>query len=49
MGRNLIESTDASINETAQQLGYSEPSVFIRAFRRWTGSTPNAWRSRERS
>jgi AraC-like DNA-binding protein len=48
MGRNLIESTDASINEIAQQLGYSEPSVFIRAFRRWTGSTPNAWRFRER-
>jgi AraC-like DNA-binding protein len=35
-----------SINETAFLLGYSEASAFQRAFRRWTGSTPAAYRRR---
>jgi AraC-like DNA-binding protein len=35
-----------SIAEAALLLGYSEPSAFHRAFRRWTGTTPDAWRCR---
>lgn len=35
-----------SINETAFLLGYSEASAFHRAFRRWTGLTPAAYRRR---
>ncbi|AEB83431.1 AraC family transcriptional regulator [Alicycliphilus denitrificans] len=30
--------------EIGQALGYAEPSVFWRAFRRWTGQTPAQWR-----
>ena len=30
--------------EICQALGYAEPSVFWRAFRRWTGCTPAQWR-----
>jgi AraC-like DNA-binding protein len=37
-------SEGVSINETALHLGYSEASAFHRAFRRWTGSTPAAYR-----
>ncbi|MET7889362.1 AraC family transcriptional regulator [Streptomyces avermitilis] len=32
-----------SIEELSQRLGFSEPSAFHRAFRRWTGSTPRAY------
>jgi AraC-like DNA-binding protein len=39
-------SEGVSINETAFLLGYSEASAFQRAFRRWTGSTPAAYRRR---
>lgn len=30
-----------------QALGYAEPAVFWRAFRRWTGCTPAQWRARQ--
>lgn len=32
-----------SIEQLSHQLGFSEPSAFHRAFRRWTGSTPRAY------
>jgi len=31
--------------EVGQWLGYAEPSVFWRAFRRWTGCTPRQWQA----
>ncbi len=34
---------DASIEELSERLGFSEPSAFHRAFRRWTGATPRAY------
>jgi AraC-like DNA-binding protein len=33
------------IGEVSYLLGFSEPRAFHRAFRRWTGETPQAWRS----
>lgn len=30
----------ASVKQTARLLGYSDPSAFSRAFKRWTGSSP---------
>lgn len=33
-----------SVEAVARQLGYAEPASFIRAFQRWRGSTPAAWR-----
>jgi AraC-like DNA-binding protein len=35
-----------AIGEVAYLLGYSEPSPFHRAFRRWTGLTPSEARRR---
>lgn len=34
------------LSEVAFLLGFSEPSAFHRAFKRWTDSTPSAWRAR---
>ncbi len=34
---------DVSIEQLSQRLGFSEPSAFHRAFRRWTGSTPRSY------
>ena len=35
-----------AIAEVSWLLGYSEPAAFHRAFRRWTGLTPEVWRQR---
>lgn len=35
---------DESLTDLAARLGFSEPSAFTRAFRRWTGSPPSAYR-----
>ncbi|AUX24578.1 uncharacterized protein SOCEGT47_051160 [Sorangium cellulosum] len=33
---------DARLKEVSHELGYSSPSAFHRAFKRWTGLTPGA-------
>ncbi|HEY9546961.1 MAG TPA: AraC family transcriptional regulator [Solimonas sp.] len=37
---------DLPLTEIGYQLGYSEPSAFSRAFRRWSGVSPLAYRRR---
>lgn len=44
----LVEA-GVSFAEIAWMLGYSEPSAFHRAFRRWTGTTALAWRASHRA
>ncbi|MFD9243313.1 AraC family transcriptional regulator [Streptomyces sp. NPDC059556] len=38
-----------SIERLSRRLGFSEPSAFHRAFRRWTGETPRAYQARARA
>jgi len=42
-----LERGDLSIQEVAEKLGFSEPSTFHRAFKKWTGMTPGAYRQGE--
>ncbi|WP_108681169.1 AraC family transcriptional regulator [Methyloceanibacter sp. wino2] len=44
--RGLLEETEVPITDIAYELGYSDPAHFTRAFRRWTGETPQQWRRR---
>lgn len=42
----LLDNRALSIGEIANQLGYTELPNFTRAFRKWTGMTPLAYRQR---
>lgn len=42
----LLGARSLAVYELAFLLGYSEPSAFNRAFRRWTGSSPSGYRAR---
>lgn len=41
----LLSHTGMALSQIAAVLRYSEPSAFTRAFRRWSGQTPSAWRA----
>ncbi len=44
MAIDRLRETSDSVEEIAASLGYNDPSNFGRAFRRWTGMSPRAWR-----
>ena len=44
IARQLLEHSALAMAEIAAALGYAETSVFTRAFRRWSGTTPTRWR-----
>ncbi|MEE4376072.1 MAG: AraC family transcriptional regulator [Candidatus Competibacteraceae bacterium] len=48
IARQLLENSRMPIGQIAATLHYSETCAFTRAFRRWSGVTPKAWRSRAR-
>jgi AraC-like DNA-binding protein len=45
LARHYLSTTDHSIAQVAFLLGYNEPNSFFRAFRTWTGDTPDSVRS----
>lgn len=47
--RQLLEKTKLPLTEISQQLGFSESSVFSRAFKRWHGISPLEYRQRGQS
>jgi AraC-like DNA-binding protein len=44
LAKHYLGSTDLRVQQIAYLLGYSEPAPLVRAFRRWTGSTPIKYR-----
>lgn len=44
MAIEAVRSSSAPLKQIADRLGFSEPSAFHRAFKRWTGKTPRDFR-----
>lgn len=44
LATRFLRDSALSVAAVADRLGYSEPASFVRAFRRWTGTTPESFR-----
>lgn len=44
LSEQLLSNTRMAIGDIATTMGYADASGFIRAFERWSGISPNAWR-----
>lgn len=49
IARQLLRDTQLPVAGVAAALDYSDSASFDRAFRRWSGTTPAAWRSEQKS
>lgn len=49
LAKRLLAGTDETIDQIVYLTGFSEPSTFYRAFKRWVGETPIEYRKRKKS
>lgn len=49
VAKQLLADTCMSLTEISATLNFSEPAAFTHAFRRWSGTTPSAWRLESRA
>jgi len=49
LAQHYVLAGDLTLDEIAIRLGYAEQTSFGRAFRRWTGQTPGAFKARKAS
>jgi AraC-like DNA-binding protein len=45
VARQMLEDSAMEVGQIAELLRYAAPGAFTRAFRRWSGTTPAAWRA----
>lgn len=45
LATRMLQSTSMQVSQIAEALNYADASAFTRAFRRWSGTTPFAWRA----
>jgi AraC-like DNA-binding protein len=45
IARQMLLNTSLDVSQIAASLDYADASAFTRAFRRWSGTTPAAWRA----
>ena len=48
LAKRLLANTNETIDEIVYLTGFSEPSTFYRAFKRWTGVTPIEYRNQKK-
>ncbi len=48
IARQMLGKSEIALSEIAAALDYADASAFTRAFRRWSGTTPAEWRTRQR-
>jgi AraC-like DNA-binding protein len=48
IARQLLRETDLMVVEIATVLDYGDAATFTRAFRRWSATSPAAWRAAAR-
>ena len=46
LAKHYLTDTDLRLEQIAYLTGYSEPAALVRAFRRWTGTTPMQFRAK---
>jgi acyl-CoA thioesterase-2 len=49
LGRLYVQQGELSVDQIAQRLGYAQRSNVLRAFKRWTGTSPKRMRERFRA
>jgi AraC-like DNA-binding protein len=49
LARHYLGSTNLGVGEVSFLLGFEDPNSLFRAFHRWTGTTPEAWRANLRA
>ena len=49
LARHYLERTKMTPTEVSFLLGFEDPNSLFRAFQRWTGTTPEAWRAEARA
>jgi AraC-like DNA-binding protein len=46
LAKRYLADTDFRLEQIAYLVGYSEPAVLVRAFKRWTNTTPMQFRNK---